>query len=205
MFKGVIDTEHIEAGGPECGHRSFFITAGQQHGTARGGHIRMARNQRAQLLDLPLELRQGRRRKWINQANAHCIATAHRLAIHGHQHGGQIKAIALADALDGIVQITIVDATSAIEATAHFLGQPGAPPRKTAGGGQRLGKRQMLEPVQSIVVHEVADRSLARQHMLEVVDARLEARTNIHGPGHMRAHLKPRTCAPGALPNCRSA
>ena len=179
MRKLVVDAQHVKAGRPQIGRLV----------------------QHPQLFDLPSELCQRQRVQCMQQAKPHHLATLHRQAGRGGENRIQCDVGSPSNLLDRRGHIAVVDTPRLIEAATACLGQPRPRASQPARCGQSLWEGQVLKPMQGVVVHEIANRCLARQHMLEMVNTRFDARTEIGGC--RRAHVSHQTRAPDAQPKHR--
>jgi hypothetical protein len=119
------------------------------------------------LLDLPVELAAGECRQGMQQPGDQQIASADAAGdLFDHQLIGlQFRAL-----IEHLFQVPAADAALTVELTEAFGGQIAMGSGKTLRLCQGLGEVQVLEAVQGIVVDEILDRGLSRQHMLQVFD-----------------------------------
>jgi len=197
MIESVVELKYVETGGPEVSDDArFAIPAGEQSLPCSRWHRVSKPGQRLPLLDLPLEQGERNRTERKNQTRAQHVTALHRR--RGSQHFVEVHTPARRKLIQCGIKVASVDTTEAVKATAFVLGQPSRRARQPAGRRQRLGKLQVLEAVQRVVVHEVTDRGLAWQHMVEVMHAVGQALADIPRRGQLRFHIRLRRTAQAA-------
>ena len=94
-------------------------------------------------------------------------------------------------------QIRLVDPAGPVQPAELFLRQPGANPGESFGFGQRLLERQVLVAVQGVVMDEIENRGLGRQHVIQMGHGPFDDLARIEGEkvgrtvGRRRGHGNP--------------
>ena len=118
----------------------------------------------APLVKQPLPAGFSRRLYVMEQRGAQHIAAAHvreswrRIIEPGKPEGFQ-----------GCIEVGSRDAAGGMQCSALHLVHPRPRTGDVRGFGKRLREGQMLQAMQGVVVHEIADRRLRRQHVLKMV------------------------------------
>ena len=155
-------------------------------------HIRLERGQRILFLDLPVQLAGGNALQRVHQCGQQDVVACDRGALRRQQAVivRQFRVI-----LQGLLQVLAADTPCLVVVTEPGFREVATGTGDAVCGGQCLREGQVLVAVQGIVMHEVPDGGLCRQHVFEVRDQPLQQLANVCACGRFSHRIN--------LPVCR--